>query len=163
MMISMVQCMRPMLADKLLNIMKAYNVDSKYINFEITESASGNEKNIMQANIDKLMEAGITFSLDDFGTGNSNLNYIIDLPVNIVKFDKIMVDSYFADKKAKHVMESSIRMLNELNYKIVLEGIETKEQLDVVSNLGVDFIQGYYFSRPVAGNDVIEFLKENNN
>lgn len=161
--LSMVQCMRPMLADKLLNIMKGYNVDSKYINFEITESASGNEKNIMQANIDKLMEAGITFSLDDFGTGNSNLNYIIDLPVKIVKFDKVMVDSYFTDKKAKHVMESSIRMLNELKYEIVLEGIETKEQLDVVSKLNVDFIQGYYFSRPVAENDVIDFLKENNN
>lgn len=108
------------------------------------------------------LDYGFTFSLDDFGTGNSNLNYIIDMPVEIVKFDKSMIDSYFSNNiEAKIVIDESINIIKKLNKKIVFEGIETKEQVNSVKKLDVDFIQGYYYSKPLNEEDFIEFLKEN--
>lgn len=160
--LSVVQCAQPTLADRLITIMKVYNINPKYINFEITESASDKSKEVIHKNIEELLKFGVSFSLDDFGTGNSNLNYIIDMPVKIVKFDKMMVDSYFDSDKAKYIMDSSIRMLKDLKYEIVLEGVESDEQVLVCSNLNIDYIQGFYYSKPLPVNDCLTFLKEYN-
>ena len=113
-------------------------------------------------NIEILKDYGFTFSLDDFGTGNSNLNYIVEMPVDIVKFDKTMVNSYFNNEIASYVMNSTINMIKGLGYKIVFEGIETYEQTLVVRKINVEYIQGYYYSKPISQSDFIEFLKSNN-
>ena len=145
---------------KYLSIMKKYNINAKYINFEITETSNSNLKKAVQI-MNFFLDYGFTFSLDDFGTGNSNLNYIIDMPVEIVKFDKSMIDSYFSsNQEAKIVIDESINIIKKLNKKIVFEGIETKEQVDSVKKLDVDFIQGYYYSKPLNEDDFIEFLKK---
>ena len=160
--LSVVQCTYPGLADDFISIMKKYGVNPTYINLEITESASLEAKNILLSNMKTLMDYGVHFSLDDFGTGQSNLNYIVDMPVHIVKFDKTMTDAYFANGKAKYVMEAAMHMIHGMNLAIVSEGIETKEQLDTMQSLGIRYIQGYYFSKPLYEDDFIRFLKENN-
>ena len=143
--------------------MKQYDIDPKQINLEITETASTSLKNIMLNNMNKLIEFGVSFSLDDFGMGNSNLNYIIEMPVEIVKFDRILVNSYFNDSKAKLVINKIIEMIKSLKLSLVLEGIETKDIVDQALNLDIDYIQGYYFSKPINKEAFTEFLKNNNN
>ena len=142
--------------------MKKLNISPDCINLEITETASTNLRNIMINNMNTLINYGVHFSLDDFGMGNSNLNYIIEMPVDIVKFDRILVNSYFTDPKAKLVITRIIEMIKALNLEIVLEGIENKESLDEVLKLDIDFIQGYYFSKPVQEIDFVEYVKKFN-
>ena len=142
--------------------MKKYDIDPSLINLEITETASSNLRKIMLKNMNKLIEYGVSFSLDDFGMGNSNLNYIIEMPVEIIKFDRTLVNSYFNDEKAKVVFNKVIEMIKSLNFSIVFEGIEEEKDFKESVNIGIDYIQGYYFSKPVPGNEFIEFLKEHN-
>lgn len=156
--LSAVQCSYKNLAQEFIETMKVHRVDPKYINLEITESASmGNEK-VFLDNLYTLKEYGVKFSLDDFGTGQSNLNYIVAIPIDIVKFDRGMTLSYFQNAKAKYVMDAAMMMIKGMNLQIVSEGIESKEQLEIMEELGIQYIQGYYFSKPLPQNKFVEFI-----
>ncbi len=157
--LSVVQCAYTHLAQDYIHIMEKYGVNPKYVNLEITESASTNAKKTLLENMEDLLEYGVKFSLDDFGTGQSNLNYIVDMPVDIVKFDKSMTNSYFKNGKAKHVMEAAIHMIHGMNLEIVSEGIETQEEYQTMEKLGISHIQGYYFSKPLPEEEFIQFLE----
>lgn len=160
--LSVIQCGYAGLADDYIGIMEKYQINPKYINLEITESASLAAKKTLLENMRRLMEYGVYFSLDDFGTGQSNLNYIVDMPVNIVKFDKEMSQAFFRDEKAKYVMNAAMQMIHGMKLKIVSEGIETKEQYLAMEKLAIDYIQGYYFSRPLPEAEFLAFLQESN-
>jgi EAL domain-containing protein (putative c-di-GMP-specific phosphodiesterase class I) len=84
------------------------------------------------------------------------------MPVQIVKFDRYMTNSYFNSMKAKYIMDASIHMIQGMNLHIVSEGIETKEQFDTVVELGIDYVQGYYFSKPIPTEEFLDFIKEHN-
>ncbi|MCR5705678.1 MAG: EAL domain-containing protein [Acholeplasmatales bacterium] len=159
--LSTIQCMQEGFADSFIRIVKRYGVNPKYINFEITETGEEAKQSLLR-NMRILKEYGFSFSLDDFGTGNANLNYIVEMPVDIVKFDKGMVDSYFKNGIAKYVMDSAISMIKGLKYKVVFEGIEEDEQINVARAIKVDYIQGYYYSKPISRDSFIEFLTANN-
>lgn len=160
--LSTIQASYEFLADSFIEIMEWYNVDPSMINLEITESGSIYEKKLLLDNMNKLIDYGVNFSLDDFGTGNSNLNYVVDMPVELVKFDRDMIVSYFENGKAKYVMEAAMHMIHGLQLKIVSEGIETKEMLETMEKLGISYIQGFYFSRPIPEDDFISFINEKN-
>ena len=161
--LSVVQLSDYELANKYLEIIERNKIDTKYINLEITETAGIEQINSLMDNLQKLKSNGISLSLDDYGTGYSNLNYVVSMPVQIIKFDKKMTDEYFAGSKAKFVMDYSIRMFKAMDLKIVSEGVETKIQLDSLAELGVDYIQGYYFSKPLPMDEFIEFIKNKKN
>ena len=161
--LSVVQLSDYELANKYLEIIERNKIDTKYINLEITETAGIEQINSLMDNLQKLKSNGISLSLDDYGTGYSNLNYVVSMPVQIIKFDKKMTDEYFAGSKAKFVMDYSIRMFKAMDLKIVSEGVETKLQLDSLAELGVDYIQGYYFSKPLPMDEFIEFIKSKKN
>lgn len=157
--LSVVQCGYPGLADDYIGIMEKYQINPKYINLEITESASMAAKKTLLENMRRLMEYGVYFSLDDFGTGQSNLNYIVDMPVNIVKFDREMSQAFFQDEKAKYVMNAAMQMIHGMKLKIVSEGIETEDQYLAMEELSIDYIQGYYFSKPLPEAAFLAFLQ----
>lgn len=157
--LSVIQCGYPGLADDYIGIMEKYQINPKFINLEITESASMAAKKTLLENMRRLMEYGVYFSLDDFGTGQSNLNYIVDMPVNIVKFDREMSQAFFQDEKAKYVMNAAMQMIHGMKLKIVSEGIETKEQYLAMEELCIDYIQGYYFSKPLPEAAFLAFLQ----
>lgn len=154
--LSVVQCMQDNLADKFLTIMRKYDISPEFINLEITETAASNSENVLIHNMNQLMEQGTTFSLDDYGSGYANLNYITFLPFHLIKLDKEIVWAYFRNQRAKVVLESAITMIKHLGMKIVAEGVESMEQYATMRKLGVDYIQGFYFSKPV---DEVSFLK----
>ena len=160
--LSVRQCEDPKLAETCIGIMKKYALDPSCINLEITESASIQTKNNLLKNMQKLMDYGVKFSLDDFGNGESNLNYIIEMPVAIVKFDRDMSQAYFANQKAKFVMEAAMHMIHEMELEIVSEGVETKEQMEAIVSLGIEYIQGYYFSKPLSGQEFLQFIQASN-
>ncbi len=159
--LSTIQCIQENLAKTYIDIMEKYNIDPKFINLEITETGHSAKRALLK-NMESLRYYGVKFSLDDFGTGNSNLNYIVEMPVDIVKFDRTMVESYFENRIASYVMDSTIHMIKGLGHKIVFEGVESEKQVNVVKILDVDYIQGYYYSKPIEAEAFIEFLKTNN-
>ena len=107
-----------------------------------------------------LLDYGVSFSLDDFGTGQSNLNYIVDMPVSIVKFDRSMTQAYFENDKARY---AAMHMIHGMKLEIVSEGIETKEAFETMERLNIGYIQGYYFSKPLPQKEYLEFLKAHQN
>ncbi len=159
--LSMVQCADKHLAERFIQIMEKYHVNPKMINLEITESASMSAKRILLDNMRNLMNYGVKFSLDDFGTGQSNLNYIVDMPVAIVKFDRGMLKAYFENGRASYVMDAAIRMIHGMGLQIVSEGIETEYQYKTMENIGISYIQGYYFSKPLPELEFLQFLYNN--
>lgn len=154
--LSVRQCEDLGLAETYIGIMEKYRIDPSCINLEITESASIRLRDNLLENMRRLMDYGVKFALDDFGNGESNLNYIVDMPVSIVKFDRGISQAYFANHKAKFVMEAAMHMIHDMKLEIVSEGVETKEQAEAIEALGIEYIQGYYFSRPLPGE---KFLK----
>ena len=160
--LSVSQCENPSLSTVYREIMKEEEVSPDKINLEITESSRLNSRNILLENMNMLMTLGCKFALDDFGTGESNLNYIVDMPVNIVKFDRGMVQEYFTNEKARIVMQAAVEMIKKLGLRIVAEGVETEEQLEGIKALGIDYIQGYYFSKPLPAEEFLSFVKSRN-
>ena len=156
--LSVVQCVNEKLAEDYINIMENAQMDPRRINLEITESTSLREKQSMIANMDRMINYGVSFSLDDFGTGASNLNYIVDMPVQIVKFDRGMIQAYFVSGKAKYVMDAAMHMIHGMGLQIGAEGIETEEQYRKMEEIKINYIQGYYFSKPLPEQEFLEFL-----
>lgn len=160
--LSMVQCAYDRLASDYINIMKQHGITPDMINLEITESASLEAKATLLQNMRRLIDFGVTFSLDDFGTGHSNLNYIIDMPVQIVKFDREMTNAYFENSKAKYIMDAAMDMIHGMDLNIVSEGVETEDQLRVMEDLNINYIQGFLFSKPLPESEFLSFLRERN-
>lgn len=159
--LSVVQFELRNLAERFIKIMKTYEINPKWINLEITETASIQTKQNMLENMQRLIKYGVNFTLDDFGNGQSNLDYMIDMPVEIVKLDMVMTQAYFENMKAKCVVEAVVGMVHNMKLHMVAEGVETKEQLAEMERIGIDYIQGYFFSKPVDKNEFIAFLENN--
>ncbi len=159
--LSVVQCADAELAMDYIRIMDYMGLSPRCINLEITESASTRAKRRMLENMQKLLDYGVSFSLDDFGTGHSNLNYIVDMPVRLVKFDREMIQAYFTNDKAKYVMDAAMHMIHGMELGIVAEGIETKEQYLAMEQIKINYIQGYYFSKPLPEQEFLSFLEKN--
>lgn len=155
--LSVAQIMKVGLADTLLSIMDRYHVSPDKINLEITESATAYEQKVMTENLDKLNGAGLSFSLDDYGTGYSNIKRVIQLPLKIIKLDKSFVDAK-NNPKMWIVIKNTVKMLKDMNMEVVVEGVETQEALDVFSGLQCDFIQGYFFSKPIPKKDFVTYV-----
>lgn len=154
------QCSEQDLAERYISIMERYNIVPDKVNLEITESAAVEARQTLIANMQRLISYGVSFSLDDFGTGQSNLNYIVEMPVQLVKFDREMTQAYFKSEKGRFVMDATMHMIQDMKLGIVSEGIESKEQFEEMKRLGIDYIQGFYFSRPLPLCHFLHFLQE---
>ena len=158
--LSVVQCADDRLSEDYIAIMERARIEPSRINLEITESTSTQAKQTMLANMDRMISHGVSFSLDDFGTGASNLNYIVEMPVQIVKFDRGMIQAYFESGKAKYVMDAAMQMIHGMGLGIVAEGVETEEQYRHLEEIKINFIQGYYFSKPLPETEFLQFISQ---
>lgn len=159
--LSMVDCSDKHLFDRIKNLMDKYNINPENINLEVTESVDADYE-MIDHNIHKLSGLGISFSLDDYGTGYSNIDRFIKLPVEIVKIDKSLADKY-KDQNMSIVLKNTFSMVTDLKRKVVIEGVEEEEQAKAFITNGCDFIQGYYYSKPLKKEQFIEFIEEKNN
>ena len=141
----------PNLTEDILAIMKEYNIDSKFIEIELTESSNFEDKIAMQKFVNGLRQHGISVSIDDFGTGYSTFAAIKDLNVNVIKLDKSLLD-HIGDEKYHDevVIKNMVNMINELNLEVVAEGVENSKQLDFLQNAKCSIIQGFLFDKPLT-------------
>lgn len=154
------QCMHHKLAENFLEIMKEYGLSSSQINFEITESSAMVSNAALISNINYFEENGVSLSLDDYGTGYSNVSYLYQMPFQILKIDKSILWSSETNQKADFTLRSIFNMTNKLGLHVVVEGVETEAQIVKLLKLGCDYFQGYYFSKPIPGKDYIRYLEE---
>ncbi len=158
--LSVVQCMQENLASRMLEIMQEFSISPEMINFEITETSASVNENALTRNMYRLLESGSSFSMDDYGTGFSTANYLISLPVSIVKIDKSILWPAMKDESAMTILRHTIAMLKDLDKKIVVEGVENSDMASTLINLGCDYLQGYYYSRPAPAEDYLSFLEK---
>ena len=157
------QCIEMNLVDKVRDLLDKYSLDPSLIKLEITESAVDFDPDVVDANINSLHEMGIKFALDDYGTGYSNVKRVTTLPVDIVKLDKTFVDGV-DDPQMWIMVRETIKMLKQMGKKVLIEGVEEEEVVDKFTHLGADYIQGceylqgYYFCRPLPERDFVEFM-----
>ena len=108
----------------------------------------------------RLTEDGFAFSMDDYGTGYSNLKSIYGLPFKYIKIDKSILWTSMKNEKAYIVLKNTFQLAKVLGKKVVMEGVETEEQIHRLKELDCEYLQGYYFSKPIPGNQFIQYLKE---
>ncbi|MBR6171681.1 MAG: EAL domain-containing protein [Eubacterium sp.] len=156
--LSTVQCMRNNVVDRIVHFLDENNVDPCYINLEVTETASNFVHDTVQSNIQSLHTRGLDFALDDYGTGYSNLQRVVDMPFRMIKLDKHFVDDW-EEPRMRSVIQNTIRMIKDLGDEIVVEGVETREAAEWFAEQGCDFIQGFYYARPMPEKEFLSFLK----
>ena len=156
--ISVLQLMQDDFINMVIDILRKKDLEPSCLELEITETILMEFIENNMEKIKKLSDLGIKISLDDFGTGYSSLTYLRELPINILKIDKSFIDDItFSDNKSG-IIGSIISLAHELGLKVVAEGVETKKQLDYISYHKCDIVQGYFISKPMPKDDVLEFL-----
>jgi len=158
---SPIQCLNPELCSEFKDIMKEYGVRPDQINLELTETAQSGDDPVFFSNIDSLNKMGISFSIDDYGSGFASANYLNKFPIDIVKIDKLILWNAMNNSSAMIVFKSTVDMLKKLGKEIVVEGGETKDMIDLLTDEGCDFCQGFYFSKPLPEDKFLEFIKKN--
>ncbi len=147
--LSAIDCAQTDLAVRMLETIRSSGVEPGMISVEVTETAFAAMPDSVVSNLSDLSGAGLTIMLDDYGVGYSNLNRLSSLPLDVVKLDKSLVDDVCVSEPARIVMENTISMMKRLHKRVLVEGVETKEQADYLIAQGVDYIQGYYYARPM--------------
>ena len=150
------------------SLLMKYNIAPDCVNLEITESIAVTSGYMLKKNMEELKKFGCSFSMDDFGTGYSNLSRIAKADFEMIKIDKSLLWPCFKEdgtegtKNAKILLENMISMLLKMGRKIVVEGIETKEQFEYLESLGITYAQGFYFSKPLPEKEFLKFIEEKN-
>ena len=159
--LSVAQCLQRELPETIRRLQHKYGVSPSQVNFEVTETMFDNLSGVMDKNLRELAGMGYTFSLDDYGVGYSNIQRLKSLPLSIIKIDKSLVDDMFTED-GKVIIENTVHMMKGIHKKLVIEGVETKEAVEAFGSLDCDYIQGYYYSRPLSAGDFVRFMQARN-
>lgn len=149
--------------DFLLGLLRTYALEPEMLRLEIDESAYTDNPHQMARCVRELREHGFIVLLDDFGSGYSSLNMLKDLPVDGIKLDCSFVREVGQSARAGTIMEAIVAMVKKLAMGIVVEGVETKDQLEYLASIGCEDMQGYYFSRPLPEKEFVELLHRKQN
>ncbi|MCD7909033.1 MAG: EAL domain-containing protein, partial [Clostridium sp.] len=134
---------------RLTALCRKYNVEKKYLEIELTETAHEAGGVDLKALIRDLRQVGFVVSIDDFGTEYANLSLLSTIEFDVLKLDKSLVDDVAISGKARIVVENIVNICREMGIQVVAEGIETEEQLEALRSCGVELVQGYLFSKPI--------------
>lgn len=156
--LSVIQCMQDDIAFKLSNIINNHRISPGLIDFEITETTADNT-NKLEKIMAEFNTKGINFSLDDYGTGYSNQANLMKYPYSIVKIDKSMIWACDTNPKALVSLKHTVAMIKDLKMSVLAEGVETEEQKAMLCELGCDYFQGYYYSKPVPQDDFLTIIR----
>lgn len=133
------------------------HISKELLELEITESADDQQIS-MKALL--LKEAGFTLLMDDFGSGYSSLNILLETPFDVIKLDKKFMENMMVSNKGKLILEQVVLMADKLELGLLAEGVETKEQIELLENIGCDQVQGYYYAKPMPEEEFFTLLKE---
>lgn len=139
----------PTLLHQITEVLNRYDIKPQYLEFEVTESVSMISLKESLKVLHQLRDLGVGVNIDDFGTGYSSLAYLKQFPVDTLKIDKAFIMNMLEDQDDRTIVESIVSMSKAMGLKIVAEGVETLEHVKLLKKMGVDFAQGYYFSKPI--------------
>ncbi|QQO07503.1 EAL domain-containing protein [Breznakiella homolactica] len=142
------------------NCITSNNIDPKYMELELTENAAVDPNVLSRTKLEQIRAMGIDISIDDFGMGHSSLLYLVDSYASIVKIDRALVSDIARDKDRRQIVQSIITLCSELNVKVIAEGVEEIEQIDILEELGCRYYQGFYFSKSLKSEDFLKFVRE---
>jgi EAL domain-containing protein (putative c-di-GMP-specific phosphodiesterase class I) len=141
----------------LLDEIHAAAIDPARITLEITESALLDDRESVAARLATLREAGLRIAVDDFGTGSASLAYLTSLPLDMLKIDRGLIGEIVRRDRDRIVVKALIHLARELGLQVVVEGVETAEQLDLLKEWGCDLYQGFLGSRPLKHDELTRF------
>lgn len=159
--LSTIEIMQGESPDRWLDILRRNKVNPEKINFEIREPVCLSMKKNLIKNMEVLKEKGCTFSLDNYGTGVSNVTELLKLEFDIIKIDKTILWEAMKTEAAMHIFESMVSMFKKLGYEVLVSGIETEEERKVMETLQVDYMQGFIISKPLKDKEFIKLLDKN--
>ncbi|HAS63615.1 MAG TPA: EAL domain-containing protein [Vibrio sp.] len=141
---------------------KRYPLFIKNILFEVTENIDFDQEQLKLAlnNLQRIQDLGFHLAIDDFGTGYSGLNFIRLHSFQVMKIDQVFIKSLYSESSITPVLVSMIQLAKELNMKVIAEGVETEQQIELLRKLGVSYIQGYYYSYPIKPQALIELSEK---
>lgn len=143
--------------NKLISITDKYDIDRSLLHLEVTENIFEASLSELQNTLQQCKDSGFKIELDDFGSGYSSLNVLGELPLDTIKLDKSFMNE-INNKKRSSILHGCISLANSLEMNTVVEGVESKEQLEVLQSYGADMIQGYYFARPMEEDAFVEYV-----
>jgi EAL domain-containing protein (putative c-di-GMP-specific phosphodiesterase class I) len=147
--LSRVDVFDPTLEERLEALVKRYRLDHSVLKLEVTESAYTDNAEQMIELISRLRNRGFEIEMDDFGSGYSSLNMLSYMPIDVLKMDMQFVRNITQSEKDFRLVQVVLDIARYLKVPVVAEGVETREQLDILKSAGCDLVQGYYFSRPL--------------
>lgn len=156
--LSVMECMKPGFVKHLNKVVEECGVEKCRLNFEITESVAANDYKLLSRVISALKREGFLFSMDDYGTGYSNMQAILSLNLDVVKIDKSILWGAEKSKFGYILLENTVRMIRQMQREILVEGVETAAQIELLRAIGVDYLQGFYFSKPIPLPDLLRLL-----
>lgn len=149
--------------ESLINLVEKYKIPPKYLNLELTESAFSDDAQLMQNAVNELRRAGFTIMMDDFGSGYSSLNVLKDIDLDVLKIDMRFLSKGPSEIRGEKILEAVIKMAKSLNMPVIAEGVEEEKQVKMLKRLGCDYIQGYYFAKPMPKEEYLTLLKKYRN
>lgn len=158
--VSAIQYKQEDFIDKVIEILKKYEISPEEIELEITETILIDDFQKIMEKLSVLRGIGIKISLDDFGTGYSSLAYLKGLPIDTLKLDKSFVDTVITDENTRIITESIIYMAKKLGFETIAEGVETEEQFDYLNSIDCDNIQGFYLGKPMPPEEIETLLEK---
>ena len=147
--LSIVQLVQPNIVERIMEIARVTGVNTDNIVLEVTESLAVEDMDLMKSVLSQLRENGFSIALDDFGTGYSSLNHIMEMPLNYVKIDKSFVSGYGTERFNPSLLSAITELAHSVNMEVVVEGVETKQQMEFLMFLNADKLQGYLYGKPM--------------
>jgi len=146
-------------AENLLYLIDKYKIKPDWIELEITENISINELSDILPQLYNLKTCGVSIAIDDFGTGYSSLSYLQNIPLDILKIDKIFIKNLTVNAKNYLMLQTMISLAKSLNLKLIAEGVETVDEYNLLKQLGCEFIQGYFICKPILEEKIYGFIE----
>ncbi|MFM9888317.1 MAG: putative bifunctional diguanylate cyclase/phosphodiesterase [Burkholderiales bacterium] len=147
-------------ADRVVETLRRFELSTSSVHLEVTESVLVDMTGAAEEGLARLSSLGFTIELDDFGTGYSSLAYLRRLPVSVVKMDRMFLFRIESDESAAALARAAVDMVRALRKRVIFEGVETIEQLDLLRSWGCDAIQGFYFAKPMPAAEFKKFFAE---
>ena len=148
------------IVEEIIEVIDKYGIDRKFIEIEVTETVSEDERSLMTSFLANLKDAGINTAIDDFGTGYSSLSTLRDFPVKVIKIDKSFIGNVNLSKNDEIVLKNIITMSKELGIDVVTEGVEREDQINLLKEVGCHIVQGFFYDNPMPKPDFEKRLEK---
>ena len=158
--ISRVSLYNPRLVEAICGLTDRYHIPRELLELELTESAYTTNPKAIKETMERLQKEGFSILMDDFGSGYSSLNVLKDIAVDVLKIDMKFLSDTDQEGRSQNILASVVRMAKWLNLPVIAEGVERREQVDFLHSVGCEYVQGFYFARPMPVSDYEKLVSE---